>query len=236
MLLEALPYIRRFAGKTIVITGAASGIGAALARNLHQKGCQLALADWDAEGLSRIGTELNASTFVLDVRKYDQVEAWAMQVENTLGSAELLINNAGVTVLGTFAEHSLQDWERVMDVNFWGVIYGCRAFLPQLKKAREARIVNLSSMFGLVGIPGQTSYCASKYAVRGFSEALQEELRFSTVGVTVVHPGGIRTRIIEQGKLAQTAPQDNTQRRLSDFFTAQTLPPEKAAERIEQTR
>lgn len=219
-------------GVTAVVTGAGSGIGAALAAELHRKGARLVLVDRDAARVEAVAAPLGAAWRAVDVSRADEVEALAAWVQAEHGGAALLINNAGVTVLGRFEEHSLADWERLLAVNLWGVVYGCRAFLPQLRRAPQARIVNLSSLFGLVGLPGQTAYCASKFAVRGLSEALDEELRGSSVGVTVVHPGGVRTGIVQNASVAHGAPEDGSKDKVADFFTRKALHPGKAAAQI----
>lgn len=190
-------------GIVAVVTGAASGIGEALAVQLHAEGARLVLVDVAADALRAVAARLpGARVEVVDVSDRAAVFALAARVEAELGGAALLINNAGVTVVSSFTEHSEEDWQRVMGVNFFGVLHGCQAFLPQLRRQPQGWIVNLSSIFGVVGVPGQTAYCASKFAVRGFSEALNEELRGGTVGLTVVHPGGVRTNIVNQAKVS----------------------------------
>lgn len=191
-------------GIVAVVTGAASGIGEALARQLHAKGARLVICDIQAAPLQALAAALPGSLArVVDVSSREAVFALAAEVEATLGGASLLINNAGLTVVGAFEDHSTADWERVMGVNFGGVLYGCQAFLPQLQRQREGWIVNISSIFGIVGVPGQSAYCASKFAVRGLSEALAEELRGTSVGLTVVHPGGVRTNIVNQARVGE---------------------------------
>lgn len=221
-------------GRVAVVTGAAGGIGAATAAALAARGARLVLADIDAAGLDRVGGALGAvSVHPVDVSDAGAVAALAEEVQRRHGGAHVLINNAGVTVLGTFEEHGAADWARVMGVNFYGVLNGCRAFLPQLRAQDRGWIVNISSLFGLVGVPGQTAYCASKYAVRGLSEALNEELRGGRVGLSVVHPGGVRTRIVADARLAATAPADDaTLGRLHAFFEKRAAPPERVADAI----
>lgn len=219
-------------GQTVVVTGAASGIGAALAGALAQRGARLVLVDRDAEGLERIATPLGAAWRVVDVSQRAQLVELARWVDEAHGGAQVLINNAGMTILGRFEEHSAEDWERLMGVNLFGVVWGCQAFLPQLRRAPRAWIVNISSLFGLVGIPGQAAYCASKYAVRGLSEALHEELAGSTVGITVVHPGGVRTGIVKKAQRAEGAAADDVQDRLVTFFEQKAMSPRRAAEQI----
>ncbi len=182
-----------FADGVAVVTGAASGIGAALARALLARGARLALVDKDAEGLARVAAETpGASQHVLDLA---EPEAGARLEGAVVGPVNLLVNNAGVALGGTFEEVPAEDFDWLMAINFGAVVGLTRAFLPRLRQAREARIVNVSSVFGLIAPPGQTAYAASKFAVRGFSEALRAELYGSPVGVTVVHPGGVSTNI-----------------------------------------
>jgi len=190
-------------GRVAVITGAAGGMGTGIARALAKRGCHLALVDLHAEPLNTLAAELSGVTVSVhptDVSDKAAMLALPEAVLATHGKVNLVVNNAGVTVMKDFEEHSLEDWEWLMGVNFWGVIYGCHAFLPHLKEQDAGHIVNISSLFGILGVPNQTSYCASKFAVRGFSESLMEELRGSSVGVTVVHPGGVATGIVSNSR------------------------------------
>ncbi len=218
-------------GRIAVVTGAASGIGAATARCLREAGCVVVAVDRDpavhavAEAMGGVGK-------VVDVSDPDAVDALAAWVVATYGAVHILVNNAGVTVVGTFEQHSAADFDRVMRINLGGVVNGCRAFLPHLRAVDEAHIVNLSSVFGIVAIPGQSAYCTSKFAVRGFSEALGEELRDSAVGLTVVHPGGVRTNIVANATQATGMVPDDTLQRLARFFAKRTPPPEEVAPRI----
>ncbi|MEC8425760.1 MAG: SDR family NAD(P)-dependent oxidoreductase, partial [Myxococcota bacterium] len=168
------------------------------------------------------------STHLLSVADKEAMYALPEQVVAEHGGVHILVNNAGVTVAKPFAEHSMDDWEWVIGVNLWGVIYGCTAFLDHLLVAEEAHIVNVSSLFGIVGVPSQTSYCTTKFAVRGFTESLQEELRGTQVGTTVVHPGGIRTNIVQ----ASRTDDDEMRARMARFFDKTAIPPEQAADRI----
>ena len=191
-----------FSGRTAVITGAGSGIGAALAEALAKRGAHLALADVRKSGLATTarrlaGSGVRVTTDVLDVADPDAPAAYAEKVRADHGGAALVFNNAGVAAGGTFDRLKREDFDRVMAVNFSGVVAMSRAFLPLLKAEPEARLVNMSSIFGIVAPPGQTAYSASKFAVRGFSMALAHELDGSSVGVTVVHPGGVATRIAQ---------------------------------------
>lgn len=185
-------------GSIAVITGAGSGIGRALAQELVSRGASLALADINSTGLDETRKLLGTAackTYVVDVSDPADVEGFAQQVTRDFGRASLLLNNAGVALRGTFAEVSLADMEWLLGINFWGVVYGCKFFLPLLQREAEAHIVNISSAFGLMGIPGQAAYCSSKFAVRGFTEVLRHELSATNIKVTCVHPGAIRTPI-----------------------------------------
>ncbi|HEV7674034.1 MAG TPA: SDR family NAD(P)-dependent oxidoreductase [Candidatus Angelobacter sp.] len=196
--------MRDIKGAVAVVTGAASGIGRALAVDLAKLGAQLALADVNTAGVEETRALLGnatARTYTVDVSKASAVEGFAHAVERDFGRASLLINNAGVALMGTFAEVSLEEMEWLIGINFWGVVHGCKFFLPLLQRETDAHIVNLSSIFGLIGPPGQTAYAASKFAIRGFSESLREELRAtSAIKVTSVHPAGIATPIASRAR------------------------------------
>lgn len=216
-----------------MVTGAASGIGRALAEDLARRGADLALVDVSAARLDETAQRVAASgrrvtTHVADVSDASRMEALAAEVAAAHGRVELLVNNAGVSVTGRFEEQSLEDFRWIVGVNFWGVVHGCKFFLPHLHKVRQAHIVNLSSMFGLIGLPTQSSYCATKFAVRGFSEALWAELRGSNIGVTSVHPGGVKTNIVRDSRTADvTAKQQMIER-----FDKMAMSSEKAAAKI----
>jgi short-subunit dehydrogenase len=212
--------MRSLEGKVAVVTGAGTGIGRETALALGRKGCRLALCDIDVEPLEALREELEStgttvSTHRVDVSSRQEMEEFAASVVDRYGSAQILINNAGVTVYATFEEHSLEDLEWILGVNLWGILHGCKFFLPHLKAAGEGHIVNLSSVFGIIAPPLQTSYVASKFAVRGFSESLRAELAEYNVGVTSVHPGAIKTNIIQNARLVthtRTELRDSTQR------------------------
>jgi len=216
-----------------VITGAGSGIGRALAQDLAKRGARLALADVNSEALNEtrqlLGTT-EARTYTVDVGKAAEVEQFALKVQQDFGGVRLLINNAGVALFGTFAEVSLEDMEWLIRINFWGVVYGCKFFLPMLQRERDAHIVNVSSIFGLVGPPGQTAYSSSKFAVRGFSESLREELRAtSSIKVTSVHPAGIATPIAEKARSGQRTDPAMRERAKALFKKVAIIKPEEAA-------
>jgi short-subunit dehydrogenase len=191
--------------KVAVVTGAGSGIGRALARALAGKGCRLALADINEATLRETAQELPAEviTRTLDVADRAAVYAFADGVKQQYGTAHVVINNAGVAVSQTVNALSWEDFEWLMDINFWGVAYGTKAFLPMLLAQDEGAIVNVSSVFGLVGVPTQAAYNAAKFAVRGFTEALRHELRDTNVRAISVHPGGIRTNIARASRFYQ---------------------------------
>ncbi len=225
--------------KVAVVTGAGSGIGRALAVTLAQRGARLALADLNAAGLEATQQQLGlasdrVSLHVVDVARRAAVEAFAEEVIAQHGEAHVLINNAGVSVSAPFAELELEDFEWLMSINFWGVVYGCKAFLPHLRAAAErsgaAQIVNLSSLFGLIGVPLQSAYCSSKFAVRGFTETLRAELAGSGVGVTTVHPGGVATNIAAATRYPM-ADGEALRSRATAFFK-KMMPPERAAAQI----
>ena len=183
-----------------VVTGAGSGIGRATSIALAERGCRLALADVDRAGLEQtqagiraLGAEANS--YHVDVSDRARMQAFSDEVVRDYGSVNVLFNNAGVCIAGSFTSQSLDDYEWLMGVNFWGVIYGCKFFLPHLLASGEGHIVNMSSLFGLVAMQQQSSYCASKFAVRGFSESLRSELRETCVGVSTVHSGAIATNM-----------------------------------------
>ncbi len=187
-------------GKLAVVTGAASGIGRALALHLAREGSGLAIVDFDAEGLAETEGLLSrcsarVASYVMDVGDKENVFSLAETVARRQGGADLLINNAGISGQDTFVEMGLDVMERFMQVNFWGVVYGCKAFLPQLMGKPEAHIVNVSSVEGILAFPFHTAYASSKFAIRGFTEVLRIDLRHTRVGVSCVFPGGIKTNI-----------------------------------------
>ena len=222
--------------KVAALTGAASGIGRALALELGNHGYTLALADRDETGLAetaRMARErATVSTHLLDVSQKVAVDAFAADVLHQHGRVDLVINNAGVSIAGDVAELTVEEIEWLMNVNFWGTVYGVKAFLPELLRTPGSTIVNLSSVFGIIAPPGQAAYAASKFAVRGFSEAPREELR-GRVHVVTVHPGGINTNIARSARIAAAADQELLRRRGEEFQKRNlTQTPEKAAKLI----
>ena len=192
--------MKQLRDRVAVVTGAASGLGRATAALLAEKGCHLALVDLDEEALASVADTLRrsgrrVSVHLADVSDAERMAALPAEVVAEHGAVHILVNNAGVSVSATFEDQTLDDLRWIVGINFWGVVHGCKFFLPELKKADEAHIVNISSMFGFIGVPTQSSYCATKFAVKGLSESLWAELRGTQVGVTSIHPGGIRTDI-----------------------------------------
>jgi NADP-dependent 3-hydroxy acid dehydrogenase YdfG len=190
-------------GRTAVITGAGSGIGQAVARRLAAHGCPVALADWNDAGLEETAASIGGPVMTrkLDVRDRQGLMTFAAEVsEWAPAPLGLVFNNAGVTVLQGVADASPEDDQWVFDVNFGGVTNGVTAFLPILLEQRSGVIVNTSSVFGLIGFPHQSAYCASKFAVRGYTEALRQELRGTGVRAATVHPGGVKTNIVANAR------------------------------------
>jgi NAD(P)-dependent dehydrogenase (short-subunit alcohol dehydrogenase family) len=194
--------MKSFGGKVAAITGASSGMGRTLALSLARRGCHIALSDVNEPGLaetvqlaSALGVKVTSAK--VDVSKREQVYAWADEVVRDHGKCNLIFNNAGVALGSTLEGVSYEDFEWIVSINFWGVVYGTKAFLPHLRASGEGHIVNLSSLFGLLSVPGNGTYNATKFAVRGFTEALREELEVTRapVSATCIHPGGIKTNI-----------------------------------------
>ncbi|MBX3299632.1 MAG: SDR family oxidoreductase [Acidobacteria bacterium] len=223
-----------------VITGAGSGIGRALAVRIANEGIAgLALADLNADRLAEtaelITTGPKVTTHRIDVADREAMRRFADDVVSEHGRVTHVINNAGVALGGTVREVSLDEIEWLMGVNFWGVVHGTKFFLPYLEKEGSAHIVNISSLFGMVAPPGQAAYCASKFAVRGFTEALRHELAGTNISVSSVHPGGVSTNIVNSARIARdTTLSDAEIERLKRFQNKllATTKPERAAEII----
>lgn len=228
-----------FAGRICLVTGGAGGIGAALALLLAQRRAVLVLVDRDADGLARVAELARESgaaavdTYVIDLADGGDRLDLAADVAARHGGVDLLVNNAGVTLSGTFEQTGTADFDWLMEINVRAVVRLTKAFLPQLLARPGAHVVNVSSLFGLVAPAGQVAYATSKFAVRGFSEALRHELADRGVGVTVVHPGGVRTNIAVNARISGPDP-DGARAEEARRFTekALTLPPEEAARRI----
>ncbi len=224
----------KLSGKTAVITGAASGIGRALSSELAGRGMHLALADVNDEGLRETRASLPADSTKISLHRLDVADAAAVAAfpQSVLAAhsgVDVVINNAGVALAGTFEQIAPEDFEWLFSVNFWGVVRMTRAFLPALHRSEDARIVNVSSIFGIVAPAGQSAYSASKFAVRGFSEALRREFARSSIGVTTVHPGGVATSIAKNARTASTIPPHVLERQKRGWERALRMPPEEAA-------
>ncbi|HTQ96987.1 MAG TPA: SDR family oxidoreductase [Candidatus Acidoferrum sp.] len=220
-----------------VITGAGSGMGRCLAQKLAARGSSLALSDVDEKGLSETsgllaGSKGKVTQHLVNVAEESQVKSFAEEVHRQHGRATILFNNAGVALLGDLDEISLQDFRWLMDINFWGVVYGVTYFLPMLKKEKRAHIVNTSSLLGFFGASGQGAYCASKFAVRGYTESLHHELLATNLGVTCVHPGFVRTSIAEHAKVGQRAGASVRQQSLTRFEQVARTDAATAADKI----
>jgi NAD(P)-dependent dehydrogenase (short-subunit alcohol dehydrogenase family) len=229
--------VRDLRDKVVVLTGAGSGIGRALALQAAREGALLALCDWDEASVTETGRQASASRTLIrrvDVRDDGQVTAFAEAVRAELGDAHVLVNNAGVALSDTVGTMKRSDFEWLFQINFWGVVRGTEAFLPQLLRQSESHLVNISSLFGLVGVPAQSAYCASKFAVRGFTEALRMELHGGPVRVTCVHPGGVRTNIVRSGRMVRNSRGEPSDPALAaaHFERLAKHTPERAAETI----
>lgn len=224
--------------KVVAITGAGSGIGRSLAVLCAEQGAKVAISDVNEKGLAETealvrakGAKVHAQK--LDVAKKDAVFAWAETVKSTLGPANVIVNNAGVSLSETVELMTLEDFEWLMNINFWGVVYGTKAFLPQLLSESEGHVVNISSVFGIIGVPTQSAYNAAKFAVRGFTESLRQELASTKVRVTSVHPGGIKTGIVRNGRhYHDPSGQTDVKRMAADFEKVARTTPDEAARQI----
>jgi NADP-dependent 3-hydroxy acid dehydrogenase YdfG len=223
--------------KVVVITGAGSGIGRALALDLARRGSLLALSDVDEAGLAetvaqveRLGARVRSDR--LDVADRDAFARYALDVVQEFGRVNVVVNNAGVALAGDFNDLEYTDIDWIIGVNLWGVVHGTKEFLPHLIASGDGHVVNLSSLFGLVSMPGQSMYNATKYAVRGMTEALREEMLIAghPVGVTAVHPGGIKTAIARNARVSAKENKEETARLFDEKLAKMT--PERAAEII----
>jgi len=223
--------------KVVVVTGAGSGIGRALALDLARRGSHLALSDVDEAGLAetvaqvqKTGARMRSDR--LDVADRDAFARYALDVVEEFGRVNVVINNAGVALAGDFTDLEYNDIDWIVGVNFWGVVHGTKEFLPHLIASGDGHVVNLSSLFGLVSMPGQSMYNATKYAVRGMTEALREEMLIAghPVGVTAVHPGGVKTAIARNARVSAKESKEDTARLFDEKLARMT--PERAAEII----
>ncbi len=194
-----------FSGKIAAITGAGSGIGRALAIKLAEQGCSVAISDVDEEGLNETAKlvanhNVGCHKTILDVKNREDVEKWADTVVKDMGGADYIFNNAGVALMDCVETMKYEDFRWIMDINFWGMVYGSKAFLTHFSKQKSGHIINVSSLFGLIAFPSQSAYNASKFAIRGFTEALAIEQKDTDVFVSSVHPGGIKTNIAKNAR------------------------------------
>jgi NAD(P)-dependent dehydrogenase (short-subunit alcohol dehydrogenase family) len=233
--------MKDFSGRVAAITGAGSGIGRALAVGLARRGAHLALCDIDEAGLAETvgqceGYGVKITSQRVDVADRAAVEAWAERVVADHGRANLVFNNAGVALGATIESMSYEDFEWLMNINFWGVVYGTKAFLPHLKASGEGHVVNLSSVFGLISVPTQGAYNAAKFAVRGFTDTLRMELEIegAPVSVTTVHPGGIKTNIARNARVDDSLTQitGDAEKSRAEIERAFVTTPDKAARQI----
>ncbi len=239
--------MQQFEGKVAAITGAGSGIGRALALELAGRGCRLALCDVDDRGLAETVTLLErpghahgSNTVVVsahvDVTDRDGVEAWAASVADEFGEVNLIFNNAGVALAANVDAMSYESFRWLMDVNFWGVVHGTLAFLPYLRASGDGHVINISSVFGLLGIPSQSAYNSAKFAVRGFTDALRTELDIERCGVsaTTIHPGGVRTNIARNARFESAGHEEavDAEQAAADFERLTRTTPQKAAKLI----
>jgi butyryl-CoA dehydrogenase len=229
--------MKNFAGKVAAITGAASGIGRSLAVLLAARGTRLALADKDEDGLAKTRQMVEeqgaiCSVHPLDVSDRAAVEAFARDVVERHQGVDLLFNNAGVTLVDRVELLDYEDFHWLMNINFWGVVYGTKAFLPFLRRSEEAHIVNVSSLFGLASLPLQSAYCSSKFAVRGFTESLKMELAGSNISVSCIHPGGIKTDIARNSRIREESLAVTKDELLAEFDKHARTTAGQAAEQI----
>ncbi|KAF0846187.1 SDR family NAD(P)-dependent oxidoreductase [Nocardia caishijiensis] len=226
-----------FTNKVCVITGAGSGIGRALAENLAKRGAKLALSDIDTEGLAEtvrlceaLGAQVKSDR--LNVAEREAFLVYADSVKQHFGVVHQVYNNAGIAYHGDVVKTEFKDIERIMDVDFWGVVNGTKAFLPMLIESGDGHVVNVSSLFGLVTVPGQAAYNSAKFAVRGFTEALYQEMKISNtpVQVTCVHPGGIKTAVARNATYAEGIDGANTASLFDKYLAIHS--PEMAAQTI----
>ncbi len=218
--------MKSFKDKVAAITGAGSGIGQATALALAKQGCHLALSDVNQAGLDETADWLSSypvkvSTHQLDVSVREAVYGYAEDVVSEHGQVNIIMNNAGVGLGETVENMSYENFEWLMNINFWGVVYGTKAFLPYIKRTGDGHIINISSVFGIIGVPTQSAYNSAKFAVRGFTESLREELDIERCGVSAssVHPGGVKTNIARNSRLGDLGEMSiGSKDEISDLF------------------
>ena len=229
--------MRRLQDRIAVVTGAASGIGRATAVALARRGCHLALVTRrDREGLEETARQVQglgrkATLHLADVSDRQRMQVLPEEVIAEHGHVHVLVNNAGVTVMAALEDHSLDDLDWIIGTNLWGVLHGTYFFLPFLRREDEGHIVNVSSIQGLLALPAQASYSATKFALRGFGEALRGELAPHRIGVTTVYPGLVRTRIVESSRV-RGEDQESLRAWLAPYIDKRTMAPERCARRI----
>ncbi len=226
------------AGKVAIVTGAASGIGRATAELLSREGAKhVAITDVNRDGLEETAKIIRdaggkVSTHIIDVADKDAVYAFADEIAAAHGGADIVINNAGVAQMARVEDLTYEDFEWVMNIDFWGMVYGSKAFLPQLQAKGAGHIVNVSSIFGLISVPTQAAYNSAKFAIRGFTEALLQEFADTDIKVSSVHPGGIKTNIVRNARFLQSTTATEREEAVSGFDQLARTTPAKAAETI----
>ncbi|MEO4112034.1 SDR family NAD(P)-dependent oxidoreductase [Acinetobacter pittii] len=234
--------MKNFKNKVAAITGAGSGIGQQLAILLAKQGCHLSLSDINEKGLQQTVellkpySNITVTTKKLDVSDREAVKQWAQETVQDHGSVNLIFNNAGVALGSTVEGATYEDLEWIVGINFWGVVYGTKEFLPFIKQTQDGHIINISSLFGLTAQPTQSGYNATKFAVRGFTESLRQELDIEKSGVSslCVHPEGIRTNIAKAAKMSDSLSSlgMDPAKSIQNFDKFLRTPPEEAARQI----
>lgn len=224
-----------YQGKKVVITGAGSGIGRALAQALDRRGAQLAICDIQEESLAQTAASLSGEPYqeAFDVSQRERLLGFIQHASESMGQVDILINNAGVALVQRAQDHAFEDFQWLFNINFWGMVNGTQAVLPQMLERNEGIVINLSSLFGLIGYPSQSAYCASKFAIRGYTETLQIDLAETGVRLVTVHPGGIATKIAEHARVTPDGEAIASKEQVvSTFRKLAKTSPEQAAEVI----